>query len=130
MAKRVKGKRKKTSKPFLGHFSQFIPDYNVPADYFNSDTFEKRMFPPERNVALRRMLSDRIRGHVVTVQWKGASTGLDRFLEYALIAIATFEYRRKREANFDRGLSVLENVLSRLGKHCKQFLHRRRFRIF
>jgi hypothetical protein len=83
-----------TQKEELEKLPQFEPDY-----------CERPNFSSEREAQIRKLLADFIRVHVRSIEWDGELTGMDRFIENAVLAIASFEYRRGIEVNFDRRIA-------------------------
>jgi hypothetical protein len=95
-----------TRKEELEKLPQFEPDY-----------CERPNFSSDREAHIRKLLADFIGVHVRSIEWDGELTGMDRFIENAMLAIASFEHCRGIEVNFDRGIAkealnlALERVL-------------------
>ena len=92
----------RTPKERLSELPQFEPDYSIP---YHFEDGERTKFTPEREAEIKKALAQFIRPHARSVNWKGKLTGTDRFVENAMLAIATFEYRRRKMARFDRQLA-------------------------
>jgi hypothetical protein len=92
----------RTSKERLDKLPQFEPGYSITYNQVHFEKGERFLFPPERQQQIRLVLTGFIDAHVRSVEWDGKPTSADRFTEHAMLAIATFEYRRGAQANFDR----------------------------
>jgi hypothetical protein len=95
----------RTPKEWLAKLPQFEPDYSIPYHHIDFDGGKHTRFSPEREEKIKSLLTDFIRGYARSVNWEGKLTGVDRFVENAMLAIATFEYRRNKMTKFDRQLA-------------------------
>jgi hypothetical protein len=93
----------RTPKKRLSELPQFEPDYSY--HHIEFEDGERIIFTPERGAEIKTALAQFIRPHARSVNWDGKLTGIDRFVENAMRAIATFEYRRSKTRRFDRQLA-------------------------
>jgi hypothetical protein len=92
----------RSSKEWLDTLPKFEPDHNIPYHHIDFDGGNHTIFEPAREKRNRETLANFIADHVRSVEWNGKLTGVDRFVNNAMRAIATFEHRRGSMAKFDR----------------------------
>jgi hypothetical protein len=117
-----KAVRPPTSNERLAKLPQFEPDHSISYHRVNFEKGERLIFPPERERQLRHALAGFIDAHL-PVELHGKDTGEYRFIEKVLLAIATFEDRRRAEANFDRKAAreTLKKTVDKILDTCQHF---------
>jgi hypothetical protein len=87
---------------WVAKLPQFEPDYSIPYHHIDFENGNHRLFSPAREEKIKSLLANFIQTHARSLNWQGKLTGVDRFVENAMTATATFEYRKSRTERFDR----------------------------
>jgi hypothetical protein len=86
----------------LAELPQFKPDHTIPYHHIDFDNGNHTIFSPERTDKIKSALVNFISVYVRSVNWEGKLTGIDRFVNNAMRAIAQYERRKSNMAKFDR----------------------------
>ena len=98
--RRAKPSRPRTPQSDLDRLPQFEPDHTF---RLNETQHESVLpFPESRARQIRGVLSSAMKDHVREACFHGKPTSLERFLDNAMLAIATYESRSLRRCTYDR----------------------------